>query len=102
MCLNDRIDFNFEAGGIYEDCVFPDKVDDHWGWYIGPGVRICIANYAELYGKVHYTNIEGYDVWRFDAGLLFPITECLSFKVAGFYEDRFEKESLLVGVRFNY
>ena len=102
MCIRDNVDFNFEAGGIYEDCVFPDKSSDSWGWYVAPGVRVCVADFAEAYGKAYYQSLEGLSVWRFDFGFLVPVTECLSFKLGGSYEDRFDKTSLLVGARFNY
>ena len=102
MCITDRIDFNFEAGGIYEDCEFPNKSDDHWGWYVAPGLRVCLFEGIEGYGKAYYQRIEGYSVWRFDTGILVPVSDCLSLKAGYSYEDRFSKDSLLVGVRFNY
>ncbi|MDF1811453.1 MAG: hypothetical protein P1V20_04545 [Verrucomicrobiales bacterium] len=99
--LADNIDFTFEGGGLYWDCRVPAKHQDEWGWYISPGLRVCMG-FGELYANYMYENFETQENHRFEGGAIVPVTECMSFKLAGRYETEYEKSSFLAGIRFNY
>lgn len=103
-CISDNLAVTFDAGGLFIDCEVPGKLEDEWGWYVSPGVRLCLGGIGEAYANYYYENYERMENHRFDGGVILPLpcSDCMSLKFGGRYESAFEKTTWLAGMRFNY